>query len=125
MSRLGKRWEMTVEEFLGIPTKPAESSDQSRLIRVIEAINIVSQSDAASIRHGLLLAFLYALVETIRAANRNRPDSKAFSRRALADAISPINMNLQKALRAGGRIARLFGRDVGYLFSLRVGSDYM
>jgi len=108
----------------------ASDNDKTGLRRVVEAIQTVySQSDTAPIRHGLLVAFLYAAVETIRATNRNRPDSKSFSRRELAQAVlsgePPVTIDLPKALRAGGRIARLFRGNVGYLFSLKAGTEHM
>ncbi len=131
MSQSGKKWDMRIEDFLGNSMKSvASDNDKTRLRRVVEAIQTVySQSNTAPIRHGLLVAFLYAAVETIRATNRNRPDSKSFSRRELAQAVlsgePPVTIDLPKALRAGGRIARLFRGNVGYLFSLKAGTEHM
>ena len=131
MSRSGKRWDMTIEDFLGDHIKRAASdSDEARLRRVVEAIQTVrSQGDTTSVRNGFLVAFLYAAVETIRAANRKRPDSKSFARQALAKIISSgepkVDVDLPKALRTGRRIARFFRGNVCYLFCLKAGCEHM
>lgn len=131
MSHSGKTWNMTIEDFLGGPMRyMASYNEVSRLRRIFEAIQTVrSQKDTASVRYDLLLVSLHAAVETIRAANLNRPDPKSFSRRELTEAASSGELenskDLSRAFRAGKRIARLFKRNAGILFSLKADAEYM
>jgi len=132
MSESGKRWHQTVDTFFGdILTSDVLDNDQARLGRVVEAIDKNhNRNESGSVRHGLLMVFLHAAVHTIRAANRNQhAATKSFSTQALQRAISGesnnISTDLAKALRAGGRFARLFERNLGYLFSLKAGTKYM
>lgn len=71
MSRSGKSWDMTIEDFLGNPiNRTTSENDETKLRHVVEAIQTVrGQGDTTSVLNGFLLAFLHAAVETIRIGN--------------------------------------------------------
>ena len=131
MYRRGMRWDLKIEDLFENPINVmALEDDKTKFRRVVEVIQTVrTQSDIASVRNGFLLAFLHAAAATVRAANRNRPDSKSFARQALVQIISSgeskVDVVFPKAFRAGARLARVFESNIGYLFSLKAGSDYM
>ncbi len=128
-----KIYDRTIESFFWSSTRSAESDKgEGRLRRINEAIQTVrtDKSDTACVRHCLLLVFLHVTVETLRAVNRNRRDPKPFAKRDLAgmvssDGDSQIVLDLVKAYRAGERLARLFGRSIGYVFCLDAGAASM
>lgn len=119
----GNMWDNTIESVLGTSVVSAEpDNEQSRLRHVEKAIQAVyAKSDSAFIRRCLFLLFMRATINTLQAADRKRQLLGLCS----GEYRSQVAAEFRKSYNAGGRFARLFGRNVGYVFFLKAGAASM